>query len=119
MSIYGPLGLPRAGTSRGDKARDEFVHAMLAIMGQPSFLWIPQSGDTTTGVEKSRHAATITWDASVAARLSVLGSGMAQDFDGDDGEGDTPDAVLNHPDLQDMDIPNTGYGLRVAQMTNS
>jgi quinoprotein glucose dehydrogenase len=30
--------------------------------------------------------------------------------------GDTPDAVLNHPDLQDMDIPNTGYGLRVAQM---
>jgi len=31
--------------------------------------------------------------------------------------GDTPDAVLNHPDLQDMDIPNTGYGLRVAQMT--
>ncbi len=31
--------------------------------------------------------------------------------------GDTPDTVLNHPDLQDMDIPNTGYGLRVAQMT--
>ncbi len=31
--------------------------------------------------------------------------------------GDTPDAVLNHPDLQDLDIPNTGYGLRVAQMT--
>ena len=30
--------------------------------------------------------------------------------------GDTPDAVLNHPDLQDLDIPNTGYGLRVAQM---
>jgi len=30
--------------------------------------------------------------------------------------GDTPDAVLNHPDLQGMDIPNTGYGLRVAQM---
>ena len=31
--------------------------------------------------------------------------------------GDTPNAVLNHPDLQGMDIPNTGYGLRVAQMT--
>lgn len=30
--------------------------------------------------------------------------------------GETPDAVLNHPDLQDMDIPNTGYGTRVAQM---
>ena len=30
--------------------------------------------------------------------------------------GETPDAVLNHPDLQGLDIPNTGYGLRVAQM---
>jgi quinoprotein glucose dehydrogenase len=30
--------------------------------------------------------------------------------------GETPDAVLNHPDLQGMDIPNTGYGTRVAQM---
>jgi quinoprotein glucose dehydrogenase len=30
--------------------------------------------------------------------------------------GETPDQVLNHPDLQGMDIPNTGYGLRVAQM---
>jgi len=30
--------------------------------------------------------------------------------------GETPDAVLNHPDLQGMNIPNTGYGLRVAQM---
>ena len=30
--------------------------------------------------------------------------------------GDTPDAVKNHPDLQGMDIPRTGYGLRVAQM---
>jgi quinoprotein glucose dehydrogenase len=30
--------------------------------------------------------------------------------------GETPEQVLNHPDLQGMDIPNTGYGLRVAQM---
>ena len=30
--------------------------------------------------------------------------------------GETPNEVLNHPDLQGMDIPNTGYGLRVAQM---
>ena len=30
--------------------------------------------------------------------------------------GETPDSVLNHPALQGMDIPNTGYGLRVAQM---
>ncbi|NOX69253.1 MAG: PQQ-binding-like beta-propeller repeat protein [Gammaproteobacteria bacterium] len=31
--------------------------------------------------------------------------------------GETPDRVLNHPDLQGMDIPNTGYGVPVAPMT--
>ena len=31
--------------------------------------------------------------------------------------GETPDRVLNHPDLQGMDIPNTGFGSQVAPMT--
>ena len=31
--------------------------------------------------------------------------------------GETPDRVLNHPDLQGMDIPNTGFGTVVAPMT--
>ena len=31
--------------------------------------------------------------------------------------GETPDSVREHPELQGLDIPNTGYGLRVAQMT--
>ncbi len=31
--------------------------------------------------------------------------------------GETPDRVLNHPALKDMDIPNTGNGTRVAPMT--
>ena len=31
--------------------------------------------------------------------------------------GETPDRVLDHPDLQGMDIPNTGHGLQVAPMT--
>lgn len=92
MGFYGPLGIPRAGTARGDKARDDFVNDLLAIIGDTRLLWIPQSGDTTTGVEKSRYAATITWDASVATRLTTLGSGQAQDFDGTDDEGDIPDA---------------------------
>ena len=30
--------------------------------------------------------------------------------------GETPDSVRNHPALQGVDIPETGYGLRVAQM---
>jgi quinoprotein glucose dehydrogenase len=30
--------------------------------------------------------------------------------------GETPDSVLNNPALEGVDIPNTGYGLRVAQM---
>ena len=31
--------------------------------------------------------------------------------------GETPERVLNHPALQGLDIPNTGYGLQVAPMT--
>jgi quinoprotein glucose dehydrogenase len=31
--------------------------------------------------------------------------------------GETPDRVLDHPALQGMDIPNTGFGLQVAPMT--
>lgn len=31
--------------------------------------------------------------------------------------GETPERVLNHPDLQGMNIPNTGFGLQVAPMT--
>jgi quinoprotein glucose dehydrogenase len=31
--------------------------------------------------------------------------------------GETPERVLNHPDLQGMDIPNTGFGVAVAPMT--
>ncbi|MGH8222451.1 MAG: pyrroloquinoline quinone-dependent dehydrogenase, partial [Woeseiaceae bacterium] len=31
--------------------------------------------------------------------------------------GETPDRVRNHPALQGIDVPNTGYGLAVAPMT--
>jgi quinoprotein glucose dehydrogenase len=31
--------------------------------------------------------------------------------------GETADRVLNHPDLKDMEIPNTGFGVAVAPMT--
>jgi hypothetical protein len=95
MSEYrsNPYGrLPKAGSAVADQLRDQFLASILGIMGEPELLWTPKITDTTTATEDSRNADTITWDASVATRLSGLGSGMQQDFDGDDDEGDTPDS---------------------------
>lgn len=83
------------GTSQGDQKRDEFLAAVQAILGDTRLLWTPKSTDTTTATEDSRHADTITWDATVAARLSTLGSGLAQDFDGTNDQGDTTDSDVH------------------------
>tara|TARA_Y100000310_G_scaffold323883_1_gene384948 strand:- start:7873 stop:8640 length:768 start_codon:yes stop_codon:yes gene_type:complete len=72
--------------------RDAFVSDILALMVAPEFLWVAQKGDTTTSTELSLNADTITWDATVASRLSGLGSGMKQNFDASDDEGDSPDS---------------------------
>jgi len=83
--------LPPAGTNAGDQKRGEFYAAMLAILGDCRLLWTPDSADTTTSTTKDRYAATITWDATIAARKSTLGSGLALGFDGAANEGDIPD----------------------------
>jgi len=50
----------------GPVGRNEFLGDVLGIMGEPEFLWTPQSGDTTAATESSRNADTITWDAGDA-----------------------------------------------------
>lgn len=90
----GPIirsGFPRAGSAIGDQKRDEFIAALLAIMGDPRLLWLPKGADTTTSTDDSRYAATITWDATVAARKSTLGSGLSQSFNGTANRGTIPD----------------------------
>lgn len=81
------------GTTVGDQIRDQFYANLLAILGDTPLLWLPESSDTTTATSKDRNGRSITWDATVASRFSRLGSGLQQDFDGDDDEGDTPDVA--------------------------
>src|SRR5512146_2568364 len=74
--------------------RQQFESAMLAITGDTRLFWMAQSGDTTTSTGKSLNAGTITWDATVAARLSALGLGYAQTFDGSANFGTVPDSDI-------------------------
>lgn len=70
-----------------------FVAQLYAIGGADiPFLWTPQAADTTGATTLDRLASAITFDATVAARLTRLGSGYQQSFDGATHEGDTPDA---------------------------
>jgi hypothetical protein len=78
------------GTSAGDQRKDEFLAGLLDVLGDVRMLWVPDVGDTTTSTDRSRHAATITWDASIAGRLSAQGSGLMQEFDASNDEGDLP-----------------------------
>src|SRR3990167_8361400 len=90
-SPWGRVALP--GTSVGDQKRDEFIHDFLAIVGDCRLLWLPRNTETTTSTTVDRNARTITYDATIAARKSPLGSGVAVTFDGTDQEGDTPDTA--------------------------
>ena len=84
--------VPHPRSAAGDQKRDEFISRILGIAGDPDLLWIPATADTTTSTDKSRHGATITYDATVAARRVRRGSGWALTFDGINDEGDIPDA---------------------------
>lgn len=71
--------------------RQQFESALLAITGDTRLFWMAQSDDTTTSTGKSLNAGTITWDATVASRLSALGLGYAQTFNGTSQYGTIPD----------------------------
>jgi hypothetical protein len=87
--------VPSPGTPAGDQARDRFLSGLIDILGDARFIWLPKITDTTTSTDESRHGVTITYDATVASRISVQGSGVYVDWDGDNDEADTPD-VDNH-----------------------
>ena len=71
--------------------RDAFESRLLDIFGDTRLLWIPRASETTTSTDRSRHAATITYDATKAGAYLPLGSGYYLDFDGTADEADTPD----------------------------
>lgn len=89
------LGIGLGATSfrgSGGMSRAAFQAALVAILGDTRFLWMPKATDTTTSTSDDAGARTITWDATVAGRLSALGSGTAQSFaSGSSQWGSTPD----------------------------
>lgn len=91
ITVLSPHSIAAPGTPEADAARDRFIAGILTILGDARYLWVPAVGDTTTSTDQSRHAATITYDASIAGKLSQLGYGVALTFDGTATEADTPD----------------------------
>lgn len=87
-----PGMVPNASTPEGARVRQDFIAAMLEIVGDSRLFWLPKTTDTTTSVSVDKLADVLTHNATIAARITSLGSGAQVDFDGDDDEADTPDS---------------------------
>jgi hypothetical protein len=62
-------------------SRASFRAALMAILGDTRFLWMPRPTDATTNeTDETFPGRTITYDATVVERLSKLGLGYAQSF---------------------------------------
>jgi hypothetical protein len=77
---------------RGGMTRARFRARLRSIAGDVRLLWIPKGSDTTTSITDDDGARVITWDATVAARLTKQGRGYVQSFNGTDQYGTMPDA---------------------------
>ena len=98
---------------RGDQVDSEFVHDLLAVMGDVRALWLPgKSGTTLT--DRPRHARLLTWSEEVSSfdtKPAELGSGYAVTFNGTDEEGDAPDANKFSFGDGAVDSPFSGFVL--------
>lgn len=73
--------------------RRAFEAQLMGLAGDVRLLWTPKSTDTTTATTSDLNGRTVTWDATVAARLSVQGSGYKQTFSGTAQYGSVPDTA--------------------------
>ena len=77
-------------------ARMRFANRIRQIVGDANVvrLIVPARADTTTTTDLSKNAATCTWDATIAARLSQQGLGYKQTFASASSQfGSLPDAA--------------------------
>lgn len=72
-------------------ARNELIGQIMAITGDTRLIWLPQSTDTTTSLGESYVGATMTYDATIAARLTASGLGQLVSFSGSGQYATTPD----------------------------
>ena len=75
------------------QARSRFIGQLLQLTGDTRLLWLPASTDTTTSTDQSLTGRTVTYDATIAARLSALGLGQKVSFNGSSQFGSTPDTA--------------------------
>lgn len=89
------LNKTSAGLVRGvaTNDRERFIAALLAIVGDCRWLWLPKSTETTTSIDESLTGRIATYDATIAARLSRLGLGYAVSFNGSTQYATTPDTA--------------------------
>lgn len=75
--------------------RQAFINAILGIIPEASirFMHVPKGGDGTTSIDLSPNEFTITWDATIAGRLTPLGNGLTQSYDGSTNFGRVADAA--------------------------
>lgn len=87
-----PFYHPRLGS---DFWRYQVAGEILDVAGDVRLLWIPKSSDTTTATTMDENARTVTWDATVAARLTAQGpvGGVIQSFNGTSQYGTAPDTA--------------------------
>lgn len=88
--------IPLPGTPAGDAARDFFLSQLIGILGDVRLLFLPGIADTTTSVDESVNARTITHSESLQVfdtPPAAQGSGVAITYNGTDEEADVPDAA--------------------------
>jgi hypothetical protein len=74
--------------------RVPFVRQLKALLGDVRFLYVAQIGDTTSSVSLDTEAKVITWDATIAGRLTTCKRAAAQSFISASSQyGTTPDAA--------------------------
>ena len=87
-------------------SRASFILGIEEILGDVRFLWTPQVGDAATSTDDSPTRRVITWDASVAARISAQGHGYVQTNTSAGTQGgsvpDTNDLSFNTAGLTDL-----------------
>lgn len=82
-----------AGLSDGSQARADFVAQLGLILGDARLIWLPTGSETTTSTDQSLNGRTVTYDATIAARLSQQGKGYKVSFNGTSQYGQTPDVT--------------------------
>lgn len=79
----------------GVAMRDAFIAKVTTIVGGSDYmrlLWLPRPTDTTTTTSAEKDARVFTHNATIATRMSPLGSGLAITFNGTNNEATVPDA---------------------------